>query len=420
MQAEPITSIRSNPLKPAKIPEGLAVPWCENGTYLKERPSFTLDPLFHAGAYYVQEASSMFLWHVLQSLDLNGPTRYLDLCAAPGGKSTLMASLLKEDDVLLSNEYVRQRCGALRENLIKWGDPRVLISNNDPKSFEELEDFFDVIMVDAPCSGEGMFRKDEQAVEEWSQANVNMCAHRQQDILAAVWPSLREGGFLIYSTCTFNKQENEHQIEWLNAQFDIESVTLDVPESWNIHITQTEGISGYRFFPHRTQGEGFFLTVIRKAGQGVHRSIANRKQKPGNISNMNFPFEWLKKNYRESLIEDKGRVFLQHRSAEVHYLSQHLNLVLSAIPIAELKGKDWIPTAELALSTAINTEAFSILEVEKEDALRFLKTEDIKSTGQIGWNLISYQNTPLGWIKQLPNRANNYFPKEWKIRMDIR
>jgi NOL1/NOP2/fmu family ribosome biogenesis protein len=265
-----------------------------------------------------------------------------------------------------------------------------------------------------------MFRKDEQAVEEWSEANVNMCAHRQQDILSAVWPSLREGGFLIYSTCTFNKKENEHQIEWLKSNYDIHSVSIEIPESWNICITETEGIRSYRFFPHRTEGEGFFLTVIQKAGQGVHRSIANRKQKPGNISKMNFPFEWLKKNYRESLIEDKGRVFLQHRSAEVHFLSQHLNLVLSAIPVAELKGKDWIPSPELALSSAINTDAFSLCEVEKEDALRFLKTEEIKVSGQIGWNLICFQNLPLGWIKQLPNRSNNYFPKEWKIRMEIR
>ena len=234
----------------------LTVKWCEQGRYLSERPKFTYDPLFHAGAYYVQEASSMFVWQALSQL-VEQDALVLDLCAAPGGKSTAIAQYLSENGFLVSNEYVPQRAHVLVENITKWGAPNCVVTNNAPRHFEKLKTRFDAILVDAPCSGEGMFRKDERAREEWSPANVDMCVERQREILESAWKVLKPGGVLIYSTCTFNSHENEEQVQWLIDEMEAEYLPLKIEDDWM--ITETE--RGYRFLPHKTRGETYLPGV---------------------------------------------------------------------------------------------------------------------------------------------------------------
>src|SRR5690606_4280290 len=207
-----ITSIRLNPFKPTELDFYLSeqVQWCDRGYYLANRPQFTLDPLFHAGAYYVQEASSMFIAHIIQTLGLDKEALFAaDVCAAPGGKSTLLNSYLHPNSLLLSNEIIKSRSIILQENLTRWGASNVVVSNNDPSAFRRLPGFFDLLLVDAPCSGSGMFRKDEDAIDEWSEANVKLCSERQQRILSEVLTALKTNGYLIYSTCSYSQEENE-------------------------------------------------------------------------------------------------------------------------------------------------------------------------------------------------------------------
>lgn len=265
LQHDTPVSIRLNRNKCKSVPaESTSIPWCETGYYLNARPTFTFDPLFHAGSYYVQEASSMFVEQALRQY-VHTPVVMLDLCAAPGGKSTLARSVLPEGSMLVANEVMRNRSQVLAENLIKWGDEGVIVTNNDPADFTPLEAVFDVILTDVPCSGEGMFRKDPVAVDEWSIDNVTVCWQRQRRILKDIWSCLKPGGLLIYSTCTYNREENEDNVAWISCELGAEVLPVAVQEEWNI----TGNLTGsdfpvYRFLPHRTVGEGLFLAVLRK------------------------------------------------------------------------------------------------------------------------------------------------------------
>ena len=269
LQTEPPVSIRLNPGKPVPISRlfpdeqiGLPVSWCESAYYLKSRPVFTLDPCLHSGTYYVQEASSMFLYHIFGQILPAHPVRVLDLCAAPGGKSTLIASRLSSGSLLVANEVIRSRAGILKENMIKWGTSHVVVTNNDPADFHHLKGAFDIIVVDAPCSGEGMFRKDPGAIQEWNESNLQLCSERQQRILADIWPCLKPGGFLVYSTCTYNPGENEAILERLIRKYGARSIEIAplfpgiVPGNSTAHC--------YHFYPHRIPGEGFFTGVVQK------------------------------------------------------------------------------------------------------------------------------------------------------------
>ncbi|HEX8060200.1 MAG TPA: RsmB/NOP family class I SAM-dependent RNA methyltransferase, partial [Cyclobacteriaceae bacterium] len=292
LSEEPVSSIRINRLKKPNL-AGEHVSWCSTGIYLPERPVFTLDPNFHAGAYYVQEASSMFLEQAVKSsVDLSKPLRVLDLCAAPGGKSTHLLQLISNESLLVSNEVIRSRAMILSENIQKWGKSNVIVTNNDPKDFTELNGYFDLIVVDAPCSGEGLFRKDEDAMQEWSDENVNLCSLRQRRILADVWPALKENGVLIYCTCTYNEAENENNLKWLSEQKDIE--LIDLP-----HFPGVEKTTGYRFMPHKVKGEGFFIAAVRKKSQ--ERSIRLR---PGNLKASKLNPGWLTGDFKYYEIND--------------------------------------------------------------------------------------------------------------------
>lgn len=414
-------SIRLNQHKNFSV-EGEPVPWCKTGRYLKTRPVFTLDPAWHAGAYYVQEASSMFLEQAIKQLALdNKPVRVLDLCAAPGGKSTLLANLLHEDSLLVSNEVIRSRASILDENLTKWGVGNLVVTNNDPRDFENLTGFFDVIVVDAPCSGEGLFRKDREAMTEWSVNNVQRCARRQQRILADVWPALKSNGILIYSTCTYNALENEENIQWLAEHHTLESVALRLEPNWGIEAVNHKEIIGYRFYPHHVVGEGFFLSIVQK--QELTEPVSPHKKGAPTS-----PAKKVQEQLSHWVLDPDHFTFHQHNDlislfrkslATDHlFLYQKLRVVNSGTAVATLKGDKVIPEHALALSTCLNRKHFQTVDLNQDDAVNFLKKENIHVQGHNrGYVLVTNQNLPLGWLNVLDNRSNNLYPKAWRIRM---
>ncbi len=414
-------SVRLHPIKGSNIFGELpAVPWCPQGRYLPQRPVFTLDPLYHAGAYYVQEASSMFLHSVLrQLLPERNNLRVLDLCAAPGGKSSLIASLLGEDSLLISNEVIRARATILHENMTRWGYMNSWVTSNDPKELGKLSGYFDVVVVDAPCSGSGLFRKDNDAVKEWSEGNVMLCSQRQQRILADVWPSLKENGLLIYATCSYSQQEDEEILDWLQNEFVAESVQLSDVPAQVVETKSHSGASGYRFYPDKVNGEGFFIAAIRKVSE--EKTIALSKFKTQNDRKIKDAARHLLVASDYVYLQDKEQFFAINSSHEYDWqlLNKTLYLRRAGVLLGMPTAKEWVPDHELALS--INkAETIACIEVDKEQALRFLKKEDLNIQGIAkGWYLIKYNGQALGWIKALGNRENNYLPKSWRIRMDI-
>ncbi|HYG19550.1 MAG TPA: RsmB/NOP family class I SAM-dependent RNA methyltransferase, partial [Ohtaekwangia sp.] len=395
------TSIRRNSRKQVHPVALERVPWSTDGYYLETRPVFTLDPALHAGAYYVQEASSMFLESALrQSVDLREPLRVLDLCAAPGGKSTLIAALLNDQSLLVSNEAIRSRVGVLTENIHKWGNDNVVVTNNDPADFQTLPGFFDVIVVDAPCSGEGLFRKDPEAMTEWSAENVMICSKRQRRILTDAWPSLKENGLLIYSTCTYNAMENEENLQWLGAQHDVEFPDLQPDPSWGIECVHESKIKGYRFYPHRLKGEGFFLSVARKK---THQD----EIQPGGRGLFSPPPRKIADILRSWVMSPEEKTFIQRNEllqflpsamlAEIELLVKHLNVVSAGTFMATAKHDKLIPEHPMALSLQLARDNFETLEVHQEDALRYLRRESLPlATGKKGFALITHQQLPLG------------------------
>ena len=398
----------------------------ESGYYLPERPLFALDPLWHAGAYYVQEASSMFLEQALrQHLPQDEPVVALDLCGAPGGKSTHINSLLPDDSLLVSNEVIRARANVLAENIQKWGLGNVLVTNNDPEHFLKLEGLFDVMVVDAPCSGEGLFRRDAAAQEEWSPANIQLCMERQRRILMNAWPALKQNGLLVYSTCTYNLQENEENLQWLSKQQVVESLPLTFPESWGVEETQLGGIKGYRFYPHRMKGEGFFMAVLqKKEGASFYRMPRVRKPRltapaKGFVPEVQ---PWLLDGTQWEILQEGPLLtaYPKDWSNTVQVLYEQLRVVYGGIQLAEPKGKSLIPQPALGLSIHLNPAAFPATEVDLDTALRFLRKDDILPEGAPdGWVLVNYRGLGLGWLKMMKNRSNNYWPVYWRIRMEL-
>lgn len=371
-------SVRINPFKRTTIGD-TPVPWCQNAFWLKERPDFTLDPLLHAGCYYVQEAGSMFLDEVLRQ-HVCGPVSMLDLCAAPGGKSTLARAALPEGSILFSNEPDHRRANILMENLQKQGHPQVYVTNNYARDYQKAKLKFDVILTDVPCSGEGMFRKDEGAIKEWSIQNVLKCQDLQRSIVSDIWPCLNEGGLLIYSTCTFNTRENEENIKWIIEELDAEILSVKIDERWGITGSLLQGFNApvYRFIPGITPTEGLFMAVLRKRGdtqQRVHNSIAPKSLKA-------------------------------------------LRVLSDGNPQPTIKGKDAIPSHAEALLTSLDPNKYNKVELSKEQALNYLRREAIVLPPDTpkGFVIVCFDEHPLGFVKNLGNRANNLYPQEWRIR----
>lgn len=420
-QAAP-TSVRLNPAKPSGLFESEeSVPWCSNGRYLKERPVFTKDPLFHAGAYYVQEASSMFLDYLLKELMPVKPgLRVLDLSAAPGGKSTLIASLLEEDSLLVCNEVIRTRASILEENVTRWGHMNTWVTCNDPKDFKKLTGYFDVVVVDAPCSGSGLFRKDEKAINEWSEANVGLCAERQKRILADIWPSLKEGGLLVYSTCSYSQKENEGLLDWVAEELSVSSLSVDLNEEWGIQQTTSDkGLNGYRFFPHKLKGEGFFIAAFKK--QGTAKEVKRPKLKIRGDKKIKEQSAHLLDGISWSCLSLRDEYVAVHNDhiSDLQLLEQHTYLRKVGVALGAPSKKEWLPAHDIALSIHRSKEIATI-ELDKEQALKFLKKDEFSlSDLPKGWYVVCYKGQGLGWIKALGSRVNNYLPKHWRIRMNI-
>ncbi|MEP6512264.1 MAG: RNA methyltransferase [Parafilimonas sp.] len=454
---ERITSIRINPAK-ASIEKILLslnsvatsndkqqttndklspVPWCPHGFYLNKRPAFTFDPLLHAGAYYVQEASSMVLWEVLKQIMGNNKNqlRVLDACAAPGGKTTLLSSFFT-DGLIVSNEVIKSRVNILVENITKWGQDNVVITNNDPNNFSRLYNYFDVIVVDAPCSGSGLFRKDKEAIDEWSKENVNLCSLRQKRILEDIYPTLKKEGILIYSTCSYSKEENEDILDWLMDNYQLSTINCQLPTvncqlptancqlptDWGIVEVQSDRhkANGYRFFPDKVYGEGFFIAAfLKKEGhinyQQSYKELTGILQKEISVI----------KNF----IKDEGEYFYFRQSdnvialpqqfkTDLLLLKQHLYLRKAGVTIGSFKRKDFIPSHELAVSLLVN-DSLAKVELTKEQAIEYLRKKELHLGNlQKGWVLAQYEGINLGWMKALATRINNYYPTEWRILKD--
>lgn len=375
LNQQPVTSIRFNNRKSgAEFPESQSVKWCESGVYLQERPTFTLDPLFHAGAYYVQEASSMIYETVISKLidefkketNLNFHLKVLDLCAAPGGKTTAIINSLPDGSEIYANEYSSKRVGILKENLAKWGYPNTKVTNRDSSYYASLKNNFDILAVDAPCSGEGMMRKENVARTQWSPELIKQCSTLQKEILYNAVQALKPGGFFIYSTCTFNREENELNAEYINSVLGLSSYDLSFPEEWGISGGIDTKLHVYRFMPHKIKGEGLFLSVFRKPGEWIPSKFPNQS-----ITNI------LKKDNNDP------------------------------------------PEIEEILSVDYNNPKYPKVEVSKNDALKYLRRESIclPQGSPLGHVIITYKNLALGLAKNIGNRANNLYPKNWRIRI---
>ncbi|MDZ4792851.1 MAG: Fmu (Sun) domain protein [Bacteroidota bacterium] len=422
---EQITSIRYNPVKNYELQTSnnkfSPIPWCRNGFYLAARPSFTFDPLFHAGTYYVQEASSMFIEQAIQqTADLSKPLKVLDLCAAPGGKSTHLHSLISKNSLLVSNEVIRARANVLKENIIKWGCENVLVTNNDPKDFARLENYFDVILIDAPCSGSGLFRRDPDAINEWSENNVQLCSQRQQRIIADIWPCLKRDGILIYSTCSYSKDEDEHIMDWITGELSASNCRLEIDSDWGITTTSTaNGNQGYRFWPDQVKGEGFFLACFQKQ-EGDTDCSTRTKSKPEPVTKKDMAMvqNWVKKD-EKYFIKHLNTVYAwpEKQVADFSFLLEQLRVIYSGVLTGELMRDKLVPDHALAMSQLV-VKTIQHTELNREQAIQYLQRKEFGMVENKGWQLVTFQQHPLGWINALSNRVNNYYPKEMRILKD--
>jgi 16S rRNA C967 or C1407 C5-methylase (RsmB/RsmF family) len=417
-------SIRVNAAKPTQsFSVSEKISWAEHGYYLHERPVFTLDPTFHAGCYYVQEASSMFLEQaILQHIPKEKGLKILDLCAAPGGKSTHLLSLLPKDSLIVSNEVIRSRVNVLSENIQKWGYPNVVVTSNDPSDFSSLTGLFDVIVIDAPCSGEGLFRKDPQAMQEWSEQNVAICAQRQRRIVEDIWPSVKENGILIYSTCTYNELEDEGTLQWINENYSVRFLPIN-PGMANVEKVDLQNILAYRCYPHRVKGEGFFISVLQKLESTSPLTLKPAKTRfaapeKRTVQEIN---RWLLNN-NVSLIQRNDLVQLLPASHVelIHLLSLRLHVIYAGTFIASVKHNKLVPEHSFALSTELNKDFFPSTSLSEKEALQYLKKETLSiNTEHRGFSLATYNGIPIGWMNLLQGRINNLYPQEWRIRMKI-
>ena len=421
LESEPVTSIRLNDKKdevafPCDADE---VPWHLDGYYLSERPQFTLDPFLHTGCFYVQEASSMFVQQVLDQY-VARDSKVLDLCAAPGGKSTLISQHLGEYGLLVANEVNRQRVFILSENIQKWGNGNTVVTHNEAARFGELTpNLFDCILVDAPCSGEGMFRKDPASRDEWSLSAVRTCAERQRTILMDVWDALRPGGILIYSTCTFNREEDEENALWIAECLGAEILPVHHERSWG--IVETE--AGYHFYPHKTRGEGFYLCALRKHAADFapfRPKLKKPKVQKGNPEYVTIARQWLQHPDHWAIRQSDRFLTAYPKQYEelCDYFGERFTCISTGFGLGEERGITVAPQHSLAMLKDIRREAFSVLAVDHENALRYLRCEALSVPEQLplGITLLTYEDVCLGFAKNVGNRLNNLYPNEWRIR----
>jgi 16S rRNA C967 or C1407 C5-methylase (RsmB/RsmF family)/NOL1/NOP2/fmu family ribosome biogenesis protein len=491
LDGEPTVSVRYNPFKLSAMPAGDGVPWNRYGAYLAERPVFTLDPAMHSGAYYVQEASSQFVEHILREAvgydhpgtschpstggepanaqllgninsrqqlagfpscggvadanasdgvvckELPDGLRILDLCAAPGGKTTLYSTLAGPGGLVVANEPIKQRANILADNVRRWGIGNVAVSCNEAGAFAPYRHFFDVLAIDAPCSGEGMFRKNRQARDEWSASNVELCAARQRRIVAEAWETLRPGGILIYSTCTFNRRENEDNVAWIANNFAIEPVEVDIPANWGIETsinnyeliiknspdtTDTNGIQTFRFYPHLVRGEGFFAAVMRKSDGKLKHAIPKAKKEPLTELNRNEnrPLaEWVAgpEAIKFARAGENCYAFYRPQYGAIAALAGGLNIIYSGVCMGQTFNGRLRPDHALALFHDLRPAAATVTELPKDRALDYLRKrefEDVETLAE-GLNLLTHNGLPIGWTKRIGHRTNTMLPNSFRI-----
>ena len=413
--SEPSVAVRVNEARGVVVPDGCRrVPWCREGFYLTDRPAFTFDPDWHAGRYYVQDASSMFIAHVIRHF-IHEPVRYLDLCAAPGGKTTAAIQALPQRSLVVANEIVPPRARVLADNVVRWGDPRCVVTSNAPAQIGKLTHFFDVIAADVPCSGEGMMRKDDEAVAQWSPALVEQCAQRQREILTDVWDALRPGGLLIYSTCTYNRQENEQMADFIVHELGATSLEVPIESSWNIHPAIDSDCHCYRFMPHRVDGEGLFMAVFRKDGNAPRQEVKIKEKLPKKADEIGK--NWLSHpdDYVVEQLGDLSIAVPQDIRREVVALRATLNVLHAGVELATVMGRKTVPHHVLAMSSARANDAFPVCEVDYPIALRYLRGESVTLDAPRGYVLIAHHGAILGFANNLGNRANNLYPKPQRI-----
>ena len=436
----PEVSVRVNRRKPTPALSADTVPWCADGCYLAERPVFALDPRWHQGRYYVQEAGSMFVSHVVRSLAAGwtGPIAALDACAAPGGKTTAVIDALPEGSLVVANEYVPARAAVLRENVVKWGYPSVIVTRGDTAALSRLGETFDLVVADVPCSGEGMMRKDDDAVSQWSEGLVRDCAALQWEIVCNLWHTLRPGGVMVYSTCTFNRQEDELNVMRILSELGGESVEIPVGESWGITgAIDAPGVYAYRFVPGRTRGEGLFLSVIRKVGDGNTdrstggcfsdsstgaRSKSKSKGKPAEKVPANLG-GWLSRaaDYELYASGDRVNAFPRMWMPVLERVGRVTDVIHDGVHVASLKGRDYVPAHGLVMSDAFNKTVFPSVDIDNETALRYLRGESPSLPASVprGIVTLTFDGHPLGLVKNLGNRTNSLYPKEWSLKLRV-
>ncbi len=422
---EPEVSVRLNPCKKTCDFHGTEpVPWCAEGLYLPSRPSFTLDPRFHQGRYYVQEAASMFhSWVVRHLASLSdGPLRVLDACAAPGGKTTAVIDALPEGSVVVANEYVPARAVVLRENIIKWGFPGVIVTRGDTASLGKLRGAFDIVIADVPCSGEGMMRKDPEAVAQWSEGLVRECATVQREIVRNLWRALRSGGYMVYSTCTFNRYEDEEVVEGIIEEFGAESVKIPVDTSWGISDGLSTSCHCYRFLPGVTRGEGLFVSVLRKDGDGRFKDkVPKERKKPGAVPAVVKGWIDNPEKYNITAVDGRLTAFPASYTALLGAVAGVVDVIHEGVTLATLKGRDIVPSHALAMSRVLRDGVFPSADIDCGEALRYLHGESpvLPPDTPKGYVLLTFEGAPLGWVKNLGNRTNSLYPQHWRIRRNI-
>lgn len=405
LQTPPPVSIRWNIYKSKpEERQGEVVPWCSEGRYLPERPVFALDPFFHAGAYYVQEASSMSIGSIIQQY-ISEPVIALDACAAPGGKSTLLIDALPNGSLVVANEVIAERAAILKENVEKWGHPALMVTRADPSQFQKLPGMFDLILCDAPCSGSGMWRKDPETQNEWSKEHVNLCASRQKRIVADLWTALKTDGIFIYATCSYSSEENEKIVTWIVENLKAEILPINIP---NTH-TSAEGI---RFYPWKNKGEGFFVSALKKIAETPMPKMEKIKQiGPSKIKfNPNIPGNWntyswdgMDKIMPENYIPILDKIYHQIKTLHIGF------------NLGKVIREEWIPDAECAYIPGIE-QHFPVLELNKHDALQYLR-KIYHTDLPPGWYLAAFHGRNLGFLKAIPGRINNYFPTSKRLRI---
>lgn len=422
----PPVSVRRHPDKGWCVPVGaVPVPWCRGGYYLPERPLFTFDPAFHGGAYYVQEAGSQFVDRLLACCcDLAG-RRVLDLCAAPGGKTTLYASLAGPDGLVVANEIDRSRARTLADNVRKWGTGNVVVTTNTPAEVASRGGGFDVVAVDAPCSGEGMFRKDPAARREWSEGNVRSCARRQAEILREAWRALRAGGTLLYSTCTFSRAEDEEVLAAFGKECGaelVEAPPVETDPAWGVLCGRVGVFRTFRFHPHRTRSEGFFAAVACKSSDAPDAPRAPKARRtlfvPATRDEEYELARWVQTPEHMRFVRLNERFYALPESQAESLLNfvGGLTAIASGVELGVLFGGRLKPAPALAFATVLAPDAVPVADLPTDEALRYLRCQEVAPEYFAeGLNLVRSGGTALGWVKRMGRRVNNLYPRSLRI-----